>query len=150
MRYLAESLASIQRALSWPLISPDHAMILSMLRGPFLRAEREGRIEESLVELAIEGLEFLKSADPLTGALEQWCAKLNEIIPESVNRFLQEDPTVIEDWSYDGGRSLVRSGGRTSGQMYRLFGSDSLMRDLHNLLERFGGGYFGTTLPSTG
>jgi CheY-like chemotaxis protein len=103
MRYIAESLASISRALNWPFIPAEHSMVLSMLRGPFMKAEQSGFVAPEMVEMAIEGIGLLRTEPPNKEALAGWVSRMDEMCPNSVVRWLSvDDPAIMDDWELPG------------------------------------------------
>lgn len=99
MEYLPESLATIARALNWPLISPEHSMILSMLRGSFLKAAQTGVIDARVVDMAIESIGLLRMEEIDPVLLANWVSRMEQISPDSICRWAAgDDPSILEDW----------------------------------------------------
>jgi hypothetical protein len=99
IEYLSESIASIRRGLSWPLLPPEDQMILSMLSGPLSRAERNGQIQPTVVDLAIEGIDLLRHERPEEQELIDWAARIKAVCSDALIPWLTgQDPSIIEDW----------------------------------------------------
>jgi len=90
---------TVDRCLDWPPLASTDQMILSILHGPILQAEKEGSISPDILEACIDGVALLLHHSTEPDILE-WASRMKGVSGNMLVRWLDgKDVALLDDWA---------------------------------------------------